>query len=168
MGFVVDKVALGQVYSEYLGFPFQFSFHRLLHTHHFSYGAGKIGQLVAEVPSGIRKKKKKTVKNVDLWDVAPCRSSGLNRHFEGTYRLHLQGRKILERRNSVSRWLEAIGSSETSVHSIRSTRRHIPEDGILHSHRRENIKSYKKKDYLKAIHNELFTRNAVKFRLNDS
>jgi hypothetical protein len=22
------------------------------------------------------------------------------------------------------------------------TRRHIPEDGILHSHRRENIKSY--------------------------
>jgi hypothetical protein len=24
-----------------------------------------------------------------------------------------------------------------------STRRHIPEDGILHSHRRENLKSYK-------------------------
>jgi hypothetical protein len=24
----------------------------------------------------------------------------------------------------------------------RSTRRHIPEDGILHSHRRENLKSY--------------------------
>jgi hypothetical protein len=32
-------------------------------------------------------------------------------------------------------------SSETSVH-IRSTRRHIPEDGILHSHRRENLDSY--------------------------
>jgi hypothetical protein len=36
--------------------------------------------------------------------------------------------------------LEAIRSSETSVHT-RSTRRHIPENGILHSHRRENLKS---------------------------
>jgi hypothetical protein len=25
---------------------------------------------------------------------------------------------------------------------IRATRRNIPEDGILHSHRRENLKSY--------------------------
>jgi hypothetical protein len=24
----------------------------------------------------------------------------------------------------------------------RTTRRHIPEDGIIHSHRRENLKSY--------------------------
>jgi hypothetical protein len=36
--------------------------------------------------------------------------------------------------------MEATCSSETSVHT-RSTRRHIPEDGILHSHRRENLKS---------------------------
>jgi hypothetical protein len=27
VGFVVDKVALGQVFSEYFGFPCQFSFH---------------------------------------------------------------------------------------------------------------------------------------------
>jgi hypothetical protein len=32
--FVVDKVALEQVFSEYYGFPCQFSFHRLLHNHH--------------------------------------------------------------------------------------------------------------------------------------
>jgi hypothetical protein len=38
--------------------------------------------------------------------------------------------------------MEAILSSETSVHA-RSTRRHIPEDCILHNHRRENLKSYK-------------------------
>jgi hypothetical protein len=37
--------------------------------------------------------------------------------------------------------MEAIRSSETSVNKI-PTRRHIPEDGILHSHRRENLKSH--------------------------
>jgi hypothetical protein len=31
VGFVVDKVALGQVFSENLGFPCQSSFHQLLH-----------------------------------------------------------------------------------------------------------------------------------------
>jgi hypothetical protein len=30
VGFVVDKVALGQVFSEYFGFPCQSSFHQLL------------------------------------------------------------------------------------------------------------------------------------------
>jgi hypothetical protein len=63
------------------------------------------------------------LKNAVFSDVAPCRTC-VNRRYGGTYRLHLQGRKIRERGTSVSRW-----------------RRHIPEDSILHNHRRENIKS---------------------------
>jgi hypothetical protein len=33
VGFVVDKVALGQVFSEYFGFPCQSLFHQILHNH---------------------------------------------------------------------------------------------------------------------------------------
>jgi hypothetical protein len=54
VGFVVDEVALEQAFSEYFGFPCQFSFHRLLHIHHpLTYGAGITGQIVANVPSGL-------------------------------------------------------------------------------------------------------------------
>jgi hypothetical protein len=33
VGFMVDEVAFGQVFSEYFGFSYQFSFHRILHIH---------------------------------------------------------------------------------------------------------------------------------------
>jgi hypothetical protein len=42
----------------------------------------------------------------------------------------------------VTMMMEAIRYSETSV-LTRVTRRNIPYDGILHSHRRENRKSYR-------------------------
>jgi hypothetical protein len=41
----------------------------------------------------------------------------------------------------VTLMMYALSSSETSV-LTRVTRRNIPEDAILHSHIRENLKSY--------------------------
>jgi hypothetical protein len=53
--------------------------------------------------------------------------------------------------------MEAILSSETSVHT-RSTRRHIPEDVILHSHRRENPKYFMSTQVRKATRRLIFLR----------
>jgi hypothetical protein len=41
----------------------------------------------------------------------------------------------------VTMMMEALSSFETSI-LIRGTRHNIPQDAILHSHRRENLKSY--------------------------
>jgi hypothetical protein len=51
VGFVVDKVALWQVFSEYFGFPLPILIPPS--APHSSSGAGTIGQTVADVPSGL-------------------------------------------------------------------------------------------------------------------
>jgi hypothetical protein len=72
------------------------------------------------MPINVKHKPKGIMKNGVFWDVAPCRSCEFNRRFGGMYRLHLQGR----------------------IRRIRFIGRHITEEGILHSHRRENLNSY--------------------------
>jgi hypothetical protein len=51
VGFVVDKAALGQLFSEYFGFPCQSSFRRFLHHHNHS---GLTQKLVVAVSSGVK------------------------------------------------------------------------------------------------------------------
>jgi hypothetical protein len=89
------------------------------------------------------------MKNGVFWDVTPY-GSCKNGHFEGTYRLHHQDESVLQLLvtvNVVSSTLilftlmmEAIYSSESSV-ITGVTQRHMPEDGILHSHSRDSPKS---------------------------
>jgi hypothetical protein len=71
------------------------------------------------------------LKDVVFWNVALCRYF-VNRCFGETSRLYLQRRKIRERGTSVIRSVQK-----------RSTQRHIPEEGILHSRRSENHKYHK-------------------------
>jgi hypothetical protein len=87
------------------------------------------------------------MKSIILWEVTPCSLLRCNRRFGGTYRLHLRGRRKFQQEPAseqvtVSRKMEAICSSETSVASQQTTRRHIPEDDTLHNHRCETLKSY--------------------------
>jgi hypothetical protein len=53
VGFVKDKVALRQVFSEYFGFLCHLSWRQVLHTDYLSSGDGAIRQLVSDVPNGL-------------------------------------------------------------------------------------------------------------------
>jgi hypothetical protein len=57
------------------------------------------------------------MKNAVFWDAAPCISC-VTRRFGGTYRLHLQGKKINERGTSVSRWLHGHLSANADCRSL--------------------------------------------------
>jgi hypothetical protein len=97
-----------------------------------------------------------TMKNAGFWDLTPC-GSCKNRSFAGIGELRTtlavtSSRSILRRllvtTNVVPSSpildilrMEANRSYETSV-LTKVTRRNIPEEGILHSHRRENLRSY--------------------------
>jgi hypothetical protein len=88
------------------------------------------------------------MKNAVLWDATSC-GSCKNRRFGGTlrivflrsvYRLLIAANVVPSSSILVTLMMEGILFSETVL--TRATQRSIPEDDILHSHRRENLKSY--------------------------
>jgi hypothetical protein len=88
------------------------------------------------------------VKYAVFWDVTPC-DSRKNRRFEESIACIIRVTRIAElvtanvvpsRQIIVILMMEAVRCSETLV--LTRTRRIMPEDGILHRHRRENLKSY--------------------------
>jgi hypothetical protein len=94
------------------------------------------------------------MKSIIFWDITPCSPMKVNRRSGGTYRLHLQGRRISWAKTqqslapaftlvscsaySSSLKTEAICFSETSVDFQLTTWYYIPEDGTL----QKKIKSY--------------------------
>jgi hypothetical protein len=89
------------------------------------------------------------MKSIIFWGMMPCSLLSMKRRFGGTYRLHLQGRRHnFSKNQEASRWqefcllvlgkiifstlkMEAICSSETSLDTQQTTRRHTPEDDTL-------------------------------------
>jgi hypothetical protein len=84
-----------------------------------------------------------------FWNITPCSALEVSPRFRGTFRLHLQNRRIRQAVNQRERWqavllllvsclaysstinTEATCSSETSGDFGRSTRRYIPDDRTL-------------------------------------
>jgi hypothetical protein len=61
--------------------------------------------------------------------------------------------------------MDAIYSSEMSVDTQRTTRRYIPEDGTLHNHRCENLKSYQCNPVLLIINSSPYRTVVLSFHL---
>jgi hypothetical protein len=107
-------------------------------------------------------RRERFLKMAVFWAVAPYRLVWVYRRFRGLYCLHHQGGE--SRGETLINWMmEAEQTSETSVNSYQSTRRYNLADGLLHTHRRENLKSYEKDDFLLTV-----SKSGCKFGVWDS
>jgi hypothetical protein len=142
VGFVVDRAALGQVFSKYFGFPCQSSFHQILHHHNHpglaQWPQCRVDPIELHPPLYQLKKRRALVFRTDtlanegtrvvMWSTACC----------------LFNCFMLVSCVACSSVLKMVAtcSSEMSVGFQRNTWSLIPEDRTLHAHLRENLKSY--------------------------
>jgi hypothetical protein len=80
-----------------------------------------------------------------LWDITPCTPLKVNRRFEGTCRLHLQGRKVSHARNQreaelylphASRWLLVLfGAEDGGGMSLRNISRPSTDSSAISQYR---------------------------------
>jgi hypothetical protein len=77
------------------------------------------------------------------WRLSPLQATALlaHRQYLVSGDQKIEGPVGIRRISSRNSGEDDSSEAETSVNKI-STRRHITEDGILHSHRRENLQSY--------------------------
>jgi hypothetical protein len=73
------------------------------------------------------------MKSAVFWVVAPCSLEEVNQRFRGL------AASIIR---AIALMMEAARTSETLVNFYQTTRCYNPEDSTLHTHRRENLKSY--------------------------
>jgi hypothetical protein len=85
------------------------------------------------------------------WEISPLQG---NYHHMGITEMR-KNIHILGGNYSSTLKMEAIRSSETSGTTLRTTRRHIPEDDTLQNHRCENLKSYIVFLYGEATHQQI-------------
>lgn len=91
--------------------------------------------------------------HTNLWDIQPCSLVEGCGHLPETYHRHLQSRSLSQASNHqedsrngclldfLTPMVEAVCSSETSLNVYQTTRRYIPKNSTLPSHRHENPKS---------------------------
>jgi hypothetical protein len=75
-----------------------------------------------------------TLKMAVFWVVAPCSLVEVYQHFRGA--------SIIRAAIIIVLMMKAARTSETLVNFYQTTLRYNPEDSNLHTHRRENLKSY--------------------------
>jgi hypothetical protein len=125
------------------------SFIRILSHYCIVYGSAQLSSLTHRILKscvGFEVFTAVVMKSINFWDVTPCSLLRCNRRFRETCRFHLQGRKKFQQEPASKQvaacWfllkisstlgMEAICSSETSVASQQTTRRHFPEDDTFY------------------------------------
>jgi hypothetical protein len=100
VGFVAEKIPLGQIFFEYFDFSCQFLFHQMLHTY-LSCGVGIISHLVSAVPSGLIPTQLHEIKKLICVELAGCCSRQMELKATRMYEVESDHRRGWRRVNPI-------------------------------------------------------------------